>query len=75
MQVCKPWTNVSLDFAGPVVIKGDVNVRSRSKSWILVIVCRNTKAVCLLATIVGMQLLTSYASGKNSWHAKGSHKL
>ena len=50
IQVCKPWTNISLDFAGPVSIKGDVNVRSRSKSWILVIVCRNTKAVCLLAT-------------------------
>ena len=50
LQVCRPWTNISLDFAGPVLIKGDVNSRSRGKSWILVIVCRNTKAVCLLAT-------------------------
>ena len=50
LQVCRPWTNISLDFAGPVIIKGDVNSRSRKKSWILVIVCRNTKAVCLLAT-------------------------
>ena len=50
MQVCRPWTNISLDFAGPVLIKGDVNTRSRGKSWILVLVCRNTKAVCLLAT-------------------------
>ena len=50
LQVCPPWTNVSLDFAGPVVIKGEVNVRSRGKSWILIYVCRNTKAVCLLAT-------------------------
>ena len=50
MQVCRPWTNLCLDFAGPVKIKGDVNTRSRGKSWILVLVCRNTKAVCLLAT-------------------------
>ena len=50
IQVCRPWTNVSLDFAGPVLVKGDVNVRSRKKSWILVLVCRNTKAVCLLST-------------------------
>ena len=27
-----------------------MNIRSRRKSWILVYVCRNTKAVCLLAT-------------------------
>ena len=50
IQVCPPWTNISLDFAGPVVIKGEVNARSRGKSWILIYVCRNTKAVCLLAT-------------------------
>ena len=47
---CPPWTYVSLDFAGPVVIKGEVNTRSRGKSWILLYVCRSTKAVCLLAT-------------------------
>lgn len=50
LQVCPPWTNISLDFAGPVTIKGEVNSRSRGKSWILIYVCRNTKAVCLLAT-------------------------
>ena len=50
LLVCPPWTNISLDFAGPVIIKGEVNVRSRGKSWILIYVCRNTKAVCLLAT-------------------------
>ena len=50
LQVCPPWTFIALDFAGPVVIKGEVNSRSRGKSWILVYVCRNTKAVCLLAT-------------------------
>ena len=47
---CPPWTYIALDFAGPVLIKGEVNSRSRGKSWILVYICRNTKAVCLLAT-------------------------
>ena len=50
LQVCPPWTYVSLDFAGPVSIKGEVNSRARMKSWILIYVCRNTKAVCLLPT-------------------------
>ena len=48
--VCPPWTYVSLDYAGPVIIKGEVNKRSRGKGWILVYVCRSTKAVCLLPT-------------------------
>ena len=50
LQPCPPWTSVSLDFAGPVLIKGEVNARSRGKSWILIYVCRTTKAVCMLAT-------------------------
>ena len=50
LQCCPPFTFISLDFAGPVIIKGEVNTRSRKKSWILVYVCRSTKAVCLLAT-------------------------
>ena len=29
LQCCPPWTFISLDFAGPVVIKGEVNTRSR----------------------------------------------
>ena len=48
--VCPPWTHVALDFAGPVMIKGEVNARSRGKCWILVYICRSTKAVCLLPT-------------------------
>ena len=46
------WTHISLDFAGPVIIKGEVNTRERMKSWILiyVYVCRTTKAVCMLPT-------------------------
>ena len=50
LEVCPPWTNIALDFAGPVVVKGDVNLRSRRKCWILVYICRNTKAICLLPT-------------------------
>ena len=50
VEMCKPWTYVSLDFAGPIVCKGVVNSRARRKCWVLVYVCRNTKAVCLLAT-------------------------
>ena len=49
-SICPPWTHVALDYAGPVVIRGEVNQRSRGKSWILVYICRSTKAVCLLAT-------------------------
>ena len=50
LEVCRPWTFISLDFAGPVTCKGVVNVRARRKCWILVYVDRSTKAVCLLAT-------------------------
>ena len=48
--VCPPWTHVSLDYAGPFLIRGEVNKRVRSKCWIVVYVCRSTKAVCLLPT-------------------------
>ena len=47
---CPQWTYVSLDYAGPVQILGEVNQRSRGKGWILVYVCKSTKAVCLLLT-------------------------
>ena len=48
--ICPPWTHIALDYAGPVLLKGEVNVRSRGKGWILVYICRSTKAVCLLPT-------------------------
>ena len=48
--VCPPWTFISLDYAGPFIIRGEVNKRSRAKCWIIVYVCRSTKAVCLLPT-------------------------
>ena len=49
-QCCPPWTNIALDFAGPITVKGQVNNRAKMKVWILVYSCRTTKAVCLLAT-------------------------
>ena len=48
--VCPPWSYVALDYAGPIILKGEVNKRSRGKGWILVYICRSTKAVCLLPT-------------------------
>ena len=48
--ICPPWTFVSLDYAGPFIIRREVNKRSRAKCWIIVYVCRSTKAVCLLPT-------------------------
>ena len=50
LSVCPPWTYVSLDFAGPILVKGEVNKRSRMKCWILIYCCRSTRAVYLLAT-------------------------
>ena len=49
-SVCPPWTFICLDYAGPVIIKGEVISRSRGKAWVLVYTCSSTKAVCLLAT-------------------------
>ena len=49
LSVCRPWTFISLDFSGPVKVKGVVNTRARLKCWIVVYVCRSTKAVELLA--------------------------
>lgn len=49
LEVCRPWTYASLDFAGPLTCRGVVNARARRKCWILVYCCRSTKAVCLLA--------------------------
>ena len=50
LTMCKPFTYISLDFAGPVKVKGAVNSRARLKCWIVVYCCRSTKAVDLLAT-------------------------
>ena len=48
--VAPPWRHVSLDFAGPLVVKGEVNARAKMKVWVLVYTCRATKAVSLFAT-------------------------
>ena len=49
VTVSPPWSNISLDFAGPYVVKGEINKRSRMKVWALIYCCRASKAVCILA--------------------------
>ena len=39
LELCRPWTNISLDFAGPVVCKGVVNARARRKCWVSPLDC------------------------------------
>ena len=36
LTVAPPWTQVALDFAGPITVKGQVNKRAKMKVWILV---------------------------------------
>ena len=50
LTVYPPWTTVALDFAGPVMMKGEVQQRTRKKAWVLVYCDMSTRAVCLLAT-------------------------
>ena len=50
LTICRPFTFVSIDFAGPIKVKGAVNARAKKKCWILVYCCRATKAVQLLVT-------------------------
>ena len=40
LTVCSPWSFISLDFSGPIKVKGIVNTRSRLKCWIIVFTCR-----------------------------------
>ena len=49
LTVAPPWSYIALDFAGPYIVKGEVNKRARMKIWILLYCCRATRAVCLLA--------------------------
>ena len=50
LTVCRPFTYISLDFAGPILVKGAVNSRAKMKCWMLVYCCRSTKAVEILPT-------------------------
>ena len=50
LTVCRPFTHISIDFAGPIKVKGTVNTRARLKCWIIVYCCRSTKAVELIPT-------------------------
>ena len=36
LTVSPPWTTVSLDFEGPVLVKGEVEARKKVKTWILI---------------------------------------
>ena len=42
---CSPFTNVTLDFLGPVEIRSMTNKRAHMKAWPLVFVCMNTSAL------------------------------
>ena len=44
-----PWANIALDFAGPYVVKGEVNRRARMKILIFIYCCLATGTGCLLA--------------------------
>ena len=50
LSVCPPWSFVALDFAGPVLVGGEVQKRIHMKCWILVYVDQSSRAVCLLLT-------------------------
>ena len=38
LTIGRPFSNVSIDFAGPLLVKGTVNVRAKKKCWIVFIV-------------------------------------
>ena len=50
LRPCPPFTYISLDFAGPYKVKAMGNSRAYVKSWGLVIICQNTRAICMSAT-------------------------
>ena len=50
LKPCPPFTYISLDFAGPYKVKAMGNSRAFVKSWGLVIVCQNTRAIRMYAT-------------------------
>ena len=50
LRPCPPFTYISLDFAGPYKVKAMGNSRAYVKPWGLVIICQNTRAICMSAT-------------------------
>ena len=40
-----PWTNITLDFMAPVLVRAMTNKRAKLKTWPLVLVCMNTSAL------------------------------
>ena len=49
LEPCPPFTHVCLDYLGPMLMYDEVKKRVSLKCWVLAYVCRNTRAVCLLA--------------------------
>ena len=49
LQPCPPFTHVALDYMGPVIVHDEIKKRVPMKIWVLVYVCRSTRAVELLA--------------------------
>ena len=49
LQPCPPFTHVALDYMGPLMMHDEIKKRVTMKVWVLVYVCRSTRAVCLLA--------------------------
>ena len=41
----RPFSNICLDFAGPILVKGEVNQRAKRKAYPLLLVCMNTSAL------------------------------
>ena len=48
LKPCPPFTRIAIDYAGPFVVKGTVNARSRKKVWLTVFVCTHTRVLVLL---------------------------
>ena len=42
-----PFFNVGIDLCGPLEVKSMTNKRSTMKVWVVILVCLNTKAVCM----------------------------
>ena len=50
LRPCPPFSYISLDFAGPYLVRAMGNSRAQVKVWGLVIVCQNTRAIKMYAT-------------------------
>ena len=44
---CPPFTNIGLDLLGPITVKAMTNKRSTMKTWVVLFLCLNTKAISM----------------------------